>query len=102
MPDIQALFTFTIRDAASGFSRSLNCTRLPMSAKRGGLTMEREREEGEGLHEETASGGSITVNDTDDPRYPEGSYYQSQQEPDTDKTTTIYSPDGDILDHNPK
>jgi hypothetical protein len=63
--------------------------------------MPQERAEGEGLHEETASGGSITVNSTDDPAYPDGSYYQSQQEPDTEKTTTIYSPDGDILANNP-
>ena len=64
--------------------------------------MSREREPGEGIQEETASGGSLTVNNTEDPKYPDGSYYQSQQEPDTEKTTTIYSPDGEILDNHPK
>lgn len=61
--------------------------------------MGRERAEGEGLHESTGE-GAITVNSTDDPQYPDDAYYQSQQEPDTDKTTTVYDSEGNILNED--
>ena len=47
-------------------------------------------------------GGFFTRNPTEDPRYPEGSYYESMGWKGFGHTTNIYDSNGNLIDqHNP-
>jgi hypothetical protein len=61
-----------------------------------------DRPAGEGLHEVSNNDESLTVNNTDDPKYPSGSYYVSQTTTDGGKVTTIHDSDGNQIGQSDK
>jgi hypothetical protein len=51
----------------------------------------------EGLHEKSENGDFVTVNNTDDPNYPDGSYYVSYGNPDDGHVTTVHDSSGEQI-----
>ncbi|MFI5976044.1 hypothetical protein [Streptomyces sp. NPDC051452] len=56
-----------------------------------------ERDADEGLHEKWDNSDYVTANPTDDPQYPDGSYYVSYGNDDDGHVTQVFDEDGDQI-----
>lgn len=59
--------------------------------------MANERDPNEGLHEKWDNSDYVTVNNTDDPQYPDGSYYVSYGNDDDGHVTQVFDEDGEQI-----